>query len=622
MHRFAYRSFVVLILAFACGLFAWNASQSADPPSNAKIGMKIGNFTLKDSAGKAFSLHDIKDAKAIVVVFLSFDCPNSTGYAPTLAEMAKKYESQGVRFVGVCPCDDPPAEIEKHGKEFALPFPVFRDDKFAAADAFKADITPEAFVVEGQFYQLRYRGRIDDGFAGRLKKNINITKHDLKQAIDEMLAGKNVSVPVTEAVGCAIIRETPTPKLAGEINYTKHVAPIIQQQCQTCHRPGEVGPFSLMTYKQAVNWAKDIKDYTQRREMPPWKVAEGSAFKNERKMSEKDIETLAKWVDAGCPQGDPKDAPPPVQFTSGWQLGEPDLVLSADADFQLGASGRDLFRCFVLPTNLTEDKYIRAIEVRPSNARVVHHTLNFIDTAGRARKLEQTEKDRVKKEGEMDLGPGYSMSMGIGFLPSGAIGGWAPGQLPYVLPKDSYWSLPKGSDVVVQVHYHRNGRVEKDRTQIGIYFAKEKPAKRLESLVLPGRFLFVPVGNDFVVKGNIVVDQDCDLHTVMPHMHMLGKSIKVTMTPPDGQPSTLINIKEWDYNWQETYFFKETIPVKAGTKFDVEAHFDNSAANPKNPNNPPKTVPFGEQTTNEMCFVFFSATAEKPGRIKFRLNLQ
>jgi peroxiredoxin len=633
MRWLAYRSLGILLsITLAVCLLAPGFAQNARP-ANSKIGNKIDNFTLKDAAGKPFALYDLREKKAIVVVFLSFDCPVSTNYSPTLVGLMKDYSERGVAFVGICPCDDDAAQVAKQAKEFGIPFAVFKDDKFAASDTFKAEITPESFVLDGQ-YQLRYRGRIDDSYAARLKKNNKTTKHELKQALDEMLAGKDVSEPITQAVGCSIVRDRPvtlpsppkgegTKGSTGAVSYYKDVLPIMQQHCQTCHRPGEVGPFSLMTYKQAVNWASDIKDYTQKKQMPPWKPVEGATFRNDRRMSDKEIATLAAWVDGGCPQGNEKDGPPPQKFTSGWQLGKPDLVLSVDDDFQLGPSGRDVFRCFVLPTNLTEDKYIKAIEVRPGNARIVHHTLNFIDTQGRGRKLAEKEKERTKKEGEFDAGPGYSMAMGIGFLPSGAIGGWAPGQRPYVLPKDSYWSLPKGSDVVLQVHYHRNGKLEKDRTQIGIYFAEEKPPKRLESLVLPGRFLFMPAGvEDFKVTGSIVVDQDCDLHSVMPHMHMLGKSIKVTITPPGGTKETIINIKDWEYNWQETYFFKEPLAIKAGTRFDVEAHYDNSVNNPRNPNAPPKMVRFGEQTTDEMCFVFFSGTSDKPGRIRFKVNIQ
>jgi hypothetical protein len=206
--------------------------------------------------------------------------------------------------------------------------------------------------------------------------------------------------------------------------------------------------------------------------------------------------------------------------------------------------------------------------------------------------------------------------MSVGFLPQGGLGGWAPGQMARHLPEGTGHFLPKGADVLVQVHYHRDGRVEQDRTSIGLYFAKKPTARRMKSLILPGRFLFIPAGAArYTVKGTIEVEQDCLLHSVMPHMHMLGKEIKVTVTPPEGQLFTLVTINDWNYNWQETYFLKESIPIKAGTKFSVEAVYDNTDKNPNNPFNPPRRVPFGEQTDNEMCFVFLGATNDAPGRI-------
>ena len=190
------------------------------------------------------------------------------------------------------------------------------------------------------------------------------------------------------------------------MTFYRDVVPVLQNRCQTCHRPGEVGQFSLMTYRQAVNWADDIKEYTRSRQMPPWKPVEGPAFHNDRRLSEREIATLAAWVDGGTPKGDPAEAPAPRRFVPGWQFGKPDLVLTVDQDFQIGASGRDLFRCFVLPTNLPEDKHVTAVEVRPGNPRVVHHALLFLDTSGQGRQLEQAEQQRKKDPAAMDIGPG------------------------------------------------------------------------------------------------------------------------------------------------------------------------------------------------------------------------
>jgi peroxiredoxin len=608
-------------VALAAGLLSGPAVRAEEEPSaGSRLGVRIANVTFKDAAGKMTSLYDLKEKKAVVVVFLSFECPNSTSYSPLLADLARSYGSKGAAFVGVCCTDgEDAASVARHAEEYKLGFPVWKDEQGAAVEALKAQVTPEAFVLDHNFV-LRYRGRIDDGFTARLKKNLQITHHDLRNALDEVLAGKPVSQPLTEAVGCPISIEKKVKK-DGAVTYHRDVQPILQKHCQSCHRPGQVGPFSLMTYRQAVNWASDIKDYTQSRQMPPWKVSEGVAFHNDRRLSEKEVTTLAAWVDEGTPEGNPRDARPAPSFTDGWQLGEPDLVLSPKADFVLGPGGRDLFRCFVLPTNLTEDKYVVAFEVKPGNPRVVHHTLNFIDATGQARRLEERgqEKEKDKKETDHDRGPGYSVAMGVGFFPQGGLGGWAPGQQPHQLPPGYGFRLPRGSDVVVQVHYHRNGRVERDRIRIGLYFAKKSEGmKPYKGGVIPGRFLAIPANNSsFKVTGNLTVAQDCMLHSIMPHMHLIGKQIRVTLQPPEGQKQLLLAIKEWDYNWQETYFLKEPLPLKAGSVLEVEAIYDNSEKNPNNPNHPPRAVLLGEQTTNEMCFVFLGATSDGPGRSPF-----
>jgi hypothetical protein len=279
----------------------------------------------------------------------------------------------------------------------------------------------------------------------------------------------------------------------------------------------------------------------------------------------------------------------------------------------------------VLPTGLKEDKYVTAVEVRPGNNRVVHHSLNFWDVSGKARELEKKERDKADKG--LDRGPGYTVGMGLGFIPSegevGGVGGWAPGQRVRHLPDGHGYLLPAGSDIVLQLHYHRDGRVEKDRTSIGLYFAKDGKTRPWKGMVLPGRFLLIPPGDEhFRTKGGMEVLQACKLYSVMPHMHMLGREVKVTLTPPGGKRTTLVAIKDWDYNWQETYFFKEPIAVEPGTRVEVEAIYDNSDKNPNNPTSPPRWVKFGEQTTDEMCYIFLGATSDTPGRIKVRRDGQ
>jgi peroxiredoxin len=599
---------------------AWGQTERA--VSKSAVGEKIGPILLESAAGTRERLQDLGGKRATVVVFLSFECPICTGYLGTLADLARSYSERGVLVLGVCAGEDEScASIVRRREECKLPFAIFRDDHYAAADALQAQITPEAFLLD-EHSVLRYRGRIDDGYTGRLQKRQHVSSHNLRQALDEVLAGKPVTVAVTTPVGCPIARTSKPASASGPVTYYRDVLPVLQTHCQGCHRPGEVGPFSLMTYRQAVNWAADIKEFTQNRKMPPWKPVAGLPFEDERKLSDRDIATLAAWVEGGTPEGDGRQAPPPRHFSDGWQLGPPDLVLQVDQPFQLAADGRDLFRCFVLPTGLTEDKYVTAVEIRPGNRRVVHHALVFVDTSGAARKLDSRGTQHTPVSADADGGPGYSMAMGVGFRPTGGLGGWAPGNLAHRLPEGTGYLLPRGADVVIQVHYHRDGRLEQDNTKIGLQFARRPVGKQFRSLVIAGGsgrspfFVIPPGATHFPVQGSLWVDEDCEIHTVTPHMHLLGREIRITMTPPEGSAQTLVAIRDWDYNWQEAYRFKRPVNVKAGTRFDIEAFYDNSNENPNNPNHPARLVFFGEQTTNEMCYGFMGATSDRAGRIK------
>ncbi len=609
-------------LAILAGLTAFLATawpvRAAAPPVHAE--KKIPDLPLQSVTGKNIHLHSLKDRQAVVVVFVSFECPVSLSYAATLNEMAKRYGPRKVSFLAIYPGSEDTAALAREAKSAGLELPLYRDSRLEAARAFAARSVPEAFVLDGDFI-VRYRGRIDDGYFARLKKKPAVPRENLRLAIDDVLAGKPVQQPWTEVIGCPIRFEKPAV-VSAKVTFHRDVLPILQNRCQGCHRPGEIGPFALMNFKQAVHWADDIKTYTAKRWMPPWKPTAGHEFVGERKMPANEIATLSAWVDGGMPEGDPRDAPRPRKFTDGWQLGEPDMILDPKEDMTIGATGPDVFRSFVFSPDLKEDKYVVAYEVRPGNPRVVHHTVHFLDDRGRARRLEERERRRVKKPNEKDRGPGYSSRMGPGFFPpTGDLGGWAPGLWPYYFPDDIAFLLPKGHDVAVQVHYHRTGRVEKDRTRVGLYFAKKPSGRPIQGVIIPGLFFSIPAGADnHRVSGSIWVAQDCRLITIMPHMHLLGKRIKITMTPPGGKPDTLVAIDEWDYNWQDVYYFKKPVRVKAGTCFTVEGVFDNSANNPNNPMNPPRRVFIGEETTNEMCFGFLGVVTEKPGVIGFRFS--
>lgn len=598
----------------------------------------VTELSFPTAANQSVPWKDLAGKNATVVVFLSFDCPMSAGYAKPLSDLAERYAKQGVKFVAFSVTDDEPAKVAERAKGYKLGFPVFQDEKLRAADALQATTTPEVVVLNAKG-DVQYRGLIDDGYERRLVPNRKVSKHYLENALEDLLAGKPILITKTEPIGCKIVRPRKTGNANAGPTYHKDVLPILQTHCQVCHRPGEVGPFALQTYKQAVVWADDIKQFTRDRTMPPWKPRDGKEFIGDRRMSEKEIDTLAKWVDAGCPEGDSKDVPPAPKFPDGWTLGKPDLVFEMPDDFVLGPTGQDIYRVFVFPTGLTEDKYVTALQVLPGNPRIVHHAVTLFDTTGSVMKsqtLSQTAERKKRQPGDVDVGPGFTSGMLPGLRlnptelfgrrpPFGPLGGWAPGVVPRELTPGTGYLLPHGSDLVLQLHYHRNGRVEKDRTRIGLYFAKKPVERHVLGFIIPGKFKidkdtrdglgYIPAGErHFAAHGSWYALEDCTIHNVMPHMHLIGKSVKITLTPPGGKAETLIDIPEWDYNWQEIYYLKSPLKVKAGTRFDIDAIYDNSAKNPKNPNDPPRDVRFAEQTTDEMLFGLLGVTKDDPKR--------
>jgi mono/diheme cytochrome c family protein len=388
---------------------------------------------------------------------------------------------------------------------------------------------------------------------------------------------------------------------ANAVTFTKDVAPILFNNCSSCHRPGEVAPFSLITYQDAKKRAKQLAMVTESKFMPPWKADPAyGEYHDARVLTKEQIATLKEWADAGAIEGNKSDMPPKPKFTDGWTLGEPDMMLEPKESYTLGAEGSDEYRCFVIPSNTTEDRYVSAVEVRPGNRTVVHHVLVFLDTAGRARKLD-----------EQDPAPGYTTFGGIGFTPSGGMGGWAPGNLPRHLPEGIGTLLPKGADVVLQVHYHRSGKAEKDRTKIGVYFSKSKVDKRMRILPLVALKLRIPAGEEnYITRSTMPVFNDMTVYQVTPHMHLLGREMTVTANLPDGKSQPLVHIPDWDFNWQTTYALKNPLQLPKGANFSLTARYDNSTKNPRNPSNPPKAVTWGEATTDEMCIAFVGYTVD------------
>jgi mono/diheme cytochrome c family protein len=396
-----------------------------------------------------------------------------------------------------------------------------------------------------------------------------------------------------------------TVKTGNAPTFNRDIAPILYQNCTSCHRAGEVAPFALMTYDDAAKRAKQIAAITEARVMPPWKATPGyGEFLDERRLTEQQIATIKDWAMHGAPEGDAKDKPVPPSFTAGWMAGQPDQVIEMTQPYSVPAEGPDQFRCFVVPMNAAQDEYVKTVEFRPGNAKIVHHAILFMDSSGEARKKETVP------------GQGYDCVGGPGLDITGALGGWAPGSLPATARPGIAATIKKGSDLVLQIHYHLDGKPEQDQSRLGLKFSSEPPTKGLTLFVLGNQKIDIPAGDDhYVIKASGEIPMDAEAIAVFPHAHYLAKDMKVDAHLPDGTVVPLIWIKDWDFNWQGAYRYSSPLKLPKGTKLEMQYTYDNSAANPHNPSNPPREVKFGEQTTNEMAFAFVSVTLDSPAMV-------
>ncbi len=387
--------------------------------------------------------------------------------------------------------------------------------------------------------------------------------------------------------------------------FNRDIAPILFENCSSCHRPGEVAPFALLNYQDAVKRARQIAQITSSRVMPPWKASPGyGSFLDARLLTDQQIATIRNWAEHGAPEGDAASKPAPPKFTDGWQAGEPEQILKMTTAYSLPAEGPDQFRCFVIPPNAAQDEYVKSVEFRPGNRRIVHHAIFFLDTSGAARKRETVP------------GQGYSCVGGPGLDIEGSLSGWAPGAQPSVASGGVAHTIKKGSDLVMQIHYHLDGKAEQDQSSLGLTFSKTAPTKGLTLLVLGNEKIDIPAGDaGYRVTASSVLPMDAQAVAIFPHAHYLCKDMKVDAHLPDGTTTPLIWIKDWDFNWQGSYRYSSPVKLPKGTRLEMQYTYDNSAANPHNPSNPPREVKFGEETTNEMGFAFVSIMLDHPGDV-------
>jgi peroxiredoxin len=584
-------AFVFLIgsLTLVCG----HAYPRAVPsPAN----RKAIEFRLKDPRDqRTVSLVDLKDKKALVVVFLGAECPLSNLFLPVLADLHKEYEGKGIVFVGInANAQDGLERVATHARQHAIPFPVLKDVGNKVADQFGARRTPEAFVLDGTG-KILYQGRIDDQFGIGYARPGKPTRRDLATALDEVLAGKPVSVAATSATGCLIGRVT-KPKADGAVTYAKHVSRILQKNCQECHRPNQIGPMSLLSFDDAVGWSDTIREVVSEERMPPWHAdPRYGTFKNDRRLSKEDRETLLTWIDHGTPRGDDKDLPPPRQFPVGWTIGKPDLILKMPREFSVPARAPKNgipYQFFTVDPGFKEDRWVQKAEAKPDASAVVHHIVVFI----------------VPK-GEL-LNPD---------APGAVLCGTAPGDMPLNLEDGFAKKVPAGARLVFQMHYTPNGKPCRDQSSVALVFAKEKPRHRIFTKPIYNssfitRFDKIPAGADnYKIEAEHVFPEDAHLMHFMPHMHLRGKDFLYEAIYPDGKKEVLLSVPHYNFGWQSVYRLAQPKAMPKGTKLHCVAHFDNSAKNPSNPD-PTKTIFWGDQTWEEMMigWIDYFLDDEKP----------
>ena len=432
------------------------------------------------------------------------------------------------------------------------------------------------------------------------------------------------------------------------VTFSSDIASIIYEKCSTCHRPGQVGPFSLLTYDDVRKQASTIEAVIENNYMPPWKpVTHNVSFSNDRSLSQSQKEKLVSWVAAGCPEGDKATMPTPPDFPDGWSLGKPDLIVKMNGQFEVPADGPDIYRSFVFPLQLPDDKWVKALELRSSAKSAMHHALFFLDSSGNARKMDGTDgKAGINGMGFLaDFGgEATGNSVGIGSLLSRlrslrnqressadeggridsmlarGLGGHVPGAMPTELPGDLAMALPKGSDIVMQTHFHPSGKREMEQAELALYFADHPPSKRLVTIQVPAMFGFganidIPAGEkNFRVTDSFKLPIDVQAISIGGHAHYICREMNMTAITPSGSELTLMQIDDWDLDWQDRYVFAEPFDLPAGTVITTDIVYDNSADNPENPYQPPQRIRWGRQSNDEMGSVTLMVVAADESR--------
>lgn len=563
------------------GLLTIIAQPNAEASNMAAVqddGLRMGasmprRASARDLRGNQRALRELMGEKATVLAFLGIDCPLANLYAPRLVSLETQYREQGVRFLAVYSNETETLhEVAAHALDKEFPFVILRDFGQRLADQLGIDRTPEMVVFDGKG-KLRYRGRIDDQYSAASRKAA-AESEDLANALNELIAGKRVTVAETVCDGC-LLQRTALDSGISDVTFTRDVEPILQERCQVCHRPGQIGPFSLMSYKDAASRSRMIAEVVEQRRMPPWHADQRyGSFANDRSLSEEQIATITTWVSEGAKKGRASDSPPDVDWTEGFTMTNPDSILSIPKAMKVPAEGVLDYQYVTTETDYGKDVWVQRVELSPGNASVLHHALVYI------------------------IPPGRSASM-FNRL-SSALVNWVPGSMAKVNPEDSATKIPEGASLLWELHYTPNGKATTDLTSMALDFTEEPPDRETRFTIFADFRINVAAENPHHVEEHTMrFRSDARLVSLRPHMHLRGKSWTYEVTFPDGRSEVLLSVPNWDFNWQTEYFFTEPIDVPKGTVLSSRAIWDNSKDNPLNPD-PTVSVRYGRQSFEEM----------------------
>lgn len=565
----------------AYGLFAGAQTSRVAAPidiAGSNVGSAIGTLTHVGLDGSLVTV-PVPGAKATVIALTSTTCPLCNVYGPTLARLEAEFALQDVRFVFLNPYDiEAVEEMKLKIERLGLGGPYIHDKRHNWVKLLGAKTTTEVFLIDPEGV-LQYRGAVDDQYSigARLPAPRN---EYLSDAIEALLRGEIPEVRATEAPGCIIEDVVPVEEFAP--TFHGDVEAIVNRACLPCHRSGGVAPFTLESYQDVSRRAKMIEFVVKEGIMPPWFAAEGyGPWRNDGSLTKHEKETLFAWLEAGMPQGNEADAPAKPEFPVGWTIGDPDAVFQLPNPIEVKESGFMSYVNVNVPTNFSEDKWVERIEVLPGDRRAVHHILVFIRTPEQA--------------GNRLLEALADASDAI----SGFFGIYVPGNSALIYPEGLAKRIPAGSVLRFQIHYTPYGKATTDQSRIGFIFAEDEPQHEVLTASLVNLGLAIPPGADnHHVEARLRVPTDVQILSFLPHMHVRGKAARYELVSERGT-QILLDVPRYDFNWQLNYVLEEPLHISAGDTLIFRAWYDNSEANPANPD-PTKTVRWGAQTYDEM----------------------